>query len=141
MDRTTFEDYIARFNARDVTAFEQYLTDDMEMLNGALRYTGIEGMKNHYVTKIWPHFIEKLNLIRFIGNDQHVAVELRTEFTATDDCDDTLFGPVLKGEMFIYRGLIMYTLRDEKFATITVSYNSFTNVKTDGSTVEMGLPH
>ena len=50
-------------------------------------------------------------------------------------------GPVLKGEMFVYRGLIMYDLRDGKFATITVAYNSFTNVKPDGTTREMGLPH
>ena len=43
--------------------------------------------------------------------------------------------------MFVYRGLIMYDLRDGRFATITVAYNSFTNVKTDGTQVEMGLPH
>lgn len=141
MNRDTFEDYIARFNARDVTAFEDYLCEDMQMLNGALRFEGIDGMKDHYVNKIWPDFAEKLNLIRFIGNDQHVAVELRTEFTALHDADDTLFGPVVKGEMFVYRGLIMYDLRDGRFSTITVSYNSFSNVKSDGQTVEMGLPH
>lgn len=141
MNLATFEDYIARFNARDDTAFDDYLTHDMEMLNGALRFTGVEGMKDHYVGKIWPHFTEKLNLIRFLGNDDHVAVEMRTEFTALRDADETLFGPVQKGEMFIYRGLIMYDLRDGKFATITVAYNSFANRKPDGTETEMGLPH
>ena len=141
MNRETFEDYLSRFNARDVTAFEDYLCEDMQMLNGALRFEGVEGMKDHYVGKIWPHFEEKLNLIRFLGGEDHVAVELRTDFTAQHDADTTLFGPVKAGEMFVYRGLIMYDLRDGRFATITVAYNSFTNVKTDGTQVEMGLPH
>jgi hypothetical protein len=141
MDRATFETYLARFNAEDATAFDDYLCADMTMLNGALRFEGVQGMKDHYQKLIWPHFVEKLNLIRFIGNGQHVAIELRTDFTARGDRAETLFGPVAKGEMFVYRGLIMYDLRDGKFATITVSYNSFTNIKTDGTRVEMGLPH
>lgn len=141
MDRATFEDYIGRFNARDVTAFEDYLTEDMEMLNGALRFRGVDGMKDHYVNKIWPHFTEKLNLLRFVGNETHVAVELRTEFTAEQDRVATLFGPVKKGEQFIYRGLIMYDLEDGKFSSIQVAYNSFTNIKPDGTTRELGLPH
>lgn len=141
MNRATFEDYLARFNARDATAFDDYLCDDMQMLNGALRFEGIAGMKHHYVDVIWPHFAEKLNLIRFIGNMAHVAVELRTDFTALTDASDTLFGPVVRGEMFVYRGLIMYDLRNGKFATITVAYNSFTNTKPDGTTIELGLPH
>lgn len=140
MERTTFEDYIARFNARDLTAFEEYLTDDMEMLNGALRFTGIEGMKAHYRDRIWPFFEEKLNLIRFIGDTSHVAVELRTDFTAERN-GDTLFGPVVQGERFVYRGLIMYDLRAGRFCKITVAYNSFTNIKPDGTETELGLPH
>ena len=68
-------------------------------------------------------------------------MELRTDFTAQHDADTTLFGPVKAGEMFVYRGLIMYDLRDGRFATITVAYNSFTNIKTDGTRIEMGLPH
>lgn len=141
MNRETFEDYIARFNARDVSAFDMYLSEDMQMLNGALRFQGIDAMKHHYVDLIWPHFDEKLNLIRFVGDDQHVAVELRTEFTALHDAE-TIFGPVVQGEEFVYRGLIFYDLTsDGRFSSITVSYNSFTNIKRDGTTVDMGLPH
>lgn len=36
MDRTAFDDYIARFNRRDTTALEDYLADDMHMKNGTL---------------------------------------------------------------------------------------------------------
>ena len=141
MERSRFEQYIARFNAEDDTAFDDYLTPDMQMLNGALRFEGVEGMKHHYRDLIWPHFVERLNLLRFVSDEAHVAVELRTEFTARRDARDTLFGDVLAGEGFVYHGVIMYDLRDGRFSSIQVAYNSFTNVKPDGTRIEMGLPH
>lgn len=120
MTREDFELYLARFNAEDETAFDDYLCHDMEMLNGTLRFAGIDGMKHHCRDRIWPHFVEKLHLLRFLGNDSRVAVELWTRFTARHAAE-TLFGPVVAGDLFDYRGLIMYDLRDGKFATITVS--------------------
>lgn len=98
-------------------------------------------MKDHYQNKIWPDFDERLNPLRFIGNDDHVAIEMRTEFEALADNPDTLFGAVRKGEMFVYHGLIMYDLRDGRFTKIQVAYNRFTNIKLDGTEIEMGLPH
>jgi hypothetical protein len=53
----------------------------------------------------------------------------------------TVFGPVIKGEMFDFRGLIMYDVRDGRFATITVAYNSFRNTKVTGEVIERGIPH
>ena len=141
MDRATYDTYVTRFNAQDATAFEDYLCDDMQMLNGALEFTGIEGMKDHYTTKIWPHFVEDLNVLRFVSDDSQLAVEMRAEFTAQDDFGDTLFGPVVLGEKFVFHGVIMYALEGGRFKRIQVAYNSFSNIKTDGRVVEMGMPH
>lgn len=141
MNRARFMTYLDRFNAEDDTAFDDFLCPDMQMLNGALRFEGIEGMKDHYRDLIWPHFVERLTLKRFIGNARHVAVELHTRFTARRDASETLFGAVVAGELFDYRGLILYDLRDGRFATITVAYNSFLNTKPDGTTRELGMPH
>lgn len=140
MKRETFDDYIARFNNRDTSGFEMYIADDMKMLNGALEFTGVEGMKEHYVEKIWPHFEERLNVLGFVSSDNNAAVRMRTVFTATAD-GDTLFGPVKKGERFVYLGVIFYDIEDGRFTTITVAYNSFLNIKTDGTETEMGMPH
>lgn len=140
MDRARYDSYVARFNACDHTAFDEFLCPDMQMLNGALRFSGVEGMKDHYMNRIWPFFRETLNLLRFVSDDRHVAVELHTDFTALKSAD-TLFGAVEEGEQFIYRGLILYDLREGRFSSITVAYNSFTNIKTDGTMIEMGLPH
>ena len=140
MDRARFDQYIARFNAEDPTAFDEFLTADMEMLNGALRFTGIEGMRNHYETMIWPHLRETLTVLRFVSDAQGVAVQLWTNFTARRAAD-TLFGPVEPGEQFDYRGVILYDLRDERFSRIVVAYNSFVNTKVDGRVIDMGMPH
>jgi hypothetical protein len=141
MERARFDEYIRRFNERDPTAFDEFITRDMEMLNGALRFTGSAGMRDHYENKIWPFFEERLNVLRFVSDETVLAVQLWTEFIAHDKAD-TLFGPVEKGERFDYRGLIMYDIdATGRFTTITVSYNSFTNTKLDGNVIELGMPH
>lgn len=141
MDRAKYDEYIRRFNAEDPTAFDDYLSKDMKMLNGALEFTGISGMRDHYENKIWPYFVETLNVKGFISNEKNLTVILWTNFTAKRDCD-TLFGPVKKGELFDYRGLIWYDIDDTgRFSKIIVAYNSFKNTKVTGEVIEMGIPH
>jgi hypothetical protein len=139
--RAEFDEYVRRFNTEDATAFDDYLAPDMKMLNGGLEFEGVAGMREHYERKIWPHFIEKLNVLRFVGCDDTAAVQLWTRFTARHDADDTLFGPVKKGELFDYRGVIMYEIAKRRFTRITVAYNSFVNTKVSGETINMGMPH
>lgn len=140
MERSRYEEYIARFNAEDPTAFDEFLTPDMKMLNGALEFEGVAGMRDHYENKIWPFFHERLNILRYVSDEQCLAVQMWTNFEAKV-AGETLFGKVEKGEQFDYRGLIMYDVRGGRFSRIVVSYNSFTNTKLDGHIVEMGLPH
>lgn len=141
MDRAEFEQYIARFNAEDPTAFDDYLRPEVRILNGTLALEGVEGMKAHYCERIWPHYRETLNLQRFVGNENTVAIELFTNFRAKHDAEDTIFGPVREGDQFDYRGLIMYDVVDGRFASITVSYNSFSSTPLGGETRELGIIH
>lgn len=141
MDRATYDKYVERFNKKDETAFEDYLCDDMHMLNGALEFTGIDGMKEHYMEKIWPHFVEDLTVLRFVGDEERIAIEMRAEFTAMDAFDETLFGPVVKDERFTFHGILMYELEGGRFKKIQVAYNSFKNTKVDGTVIDMGMPH
>lgn len=140
MQRARFDDYIRRFNAEDPTAFEEYLAADMKMLNGALECSGIKGMRHHYEKLIWPHFSERLSVQGFVSDESSLAVKMWTRFTARADAD-TLFGPVKQGELFDYRGVIFYEIREGRFLSITVAYNSFTNTKVDGAVIDMGMPH
>jgi hypothetical protein len=140
MDRKVFDEYIRRFNAEDPTVFDEYLSPNMKMLNGALEFTGIEGMRDHYENKMWPFFHERLNVLRFVSSDGILAIQMWTNFEAKRDAE-TIFGSARKGEMFDFRGLIMYDIENGKFATITVAYNSFRNTKVTGEVIEMGIPH
>jgi hypothetical protein len=141
MDKATFDDYIARFNRQDDTAFDDYIAEDMHMKNGLLEFTGVDGMKEHYQL-IWRDFDEELFPTDFVSSDTNVAIRMFTRFTAIHDADDALFGSVKKGDRFEFRGVISYQLNAEgKFADVLVAYNSFTSIPIDGPPVELGIPH
>lgn len=141
MLRARFDEYIRRFNEEDPTAFDDFIASDMKMLNGALEFTGVEGMRHHYEKLIWPHFIETLNVERYVSDDTTLAIKMWTRFTARH-AGPTLFGDVEKGELFDYRGIILYDIDSTgRFSSITVAYNSFTNTKIDGTVVDIGMPH
>lgn len=141
MLRARYDEYIRRFNEEDPTAFDEFLAPDMHMLNGALEFAGVAGMRNHYENRIWPCFVEKLNVLRYVSDEMVLAVQMWTRFTAKKTAT-TIFGDVEKGELFDYRGVILYDIdQTGRFSSITVAYNSFTNTKLDGRTQDMGMPH
>ncbi|MBO1902676.1 nuclear transport factor 2 family protein [Leucobacter weissii] len=141
MDQQRFDDYIARFNRKDATAFDDYLADDLHMQNGTLEYTGVQGMKDHYA-KIWSTFTEELAPSDFVGSETNAAIRMVTYFTAERDDEESTFGPVVAGDRFEFRGVISYRLDEAgRFADILVAYNSFTAIRRDGTVAELGIPH
>jgi SnoaL-like domain len=141
MNRARFDGYIARFNAEDATAFDDFLAPDMRMENGTLVFHGVEGMKAHYA-KIWGTLRETLNVLRFVSDADTLAVQMWTHFEALVDVDDSIFGPLRRGECLDYRGVIMYRIGpDGRFTDICVAYNSFTFTDVSGAVVERGIPH
>lgn len=141
MERAAFDDYIARFNRRDVTAFDDYLAADLHLQNGTLEYDGVQGMKDHYA-RIWSTFAEELFPTDFVANAENVAIRMLTRFSAERDDPDSVFGPVSQGDRFEFRGVISYRLDGQgKFADILVAYNSFAQVAADGTRTELGIPH
>lgn len=141
MDRTRFDTYIRRFNAEDDTAFDEFLAPDMRMQNGTLVYHGVQGMKDHYA-KIWGTMRETLHVERFVSDDVTAAVQMWTRFEALVDAEETIFGPLRRGECLDYRGVIMYRIDGSgRFSDICVAYNSFTFTGLDGRVIERGIPH
>jgi hypothetical protein len=140
VDKSTFDDYITRFNAQDDTAFDDYFADDFRCLNGALEIAGIDAWKQHYAT-IWSTFKEELLVDRWIGDEETVAIRMRTHFTARHDDAGSLFGPVEEGHTFDFYGVIMYELTGGRFSRIQVAYNSFSSTSPDGERRELGIPH
>lgn len=142
MRESHFREYIRRFNAEDETAFDDYLAPDMHMKNGTLEFTGVEGMKHHYTQLIWPHFVERLTVPRFVSDEHRAAIQMNTLFTARRDTPDSLFGTVREGETFEFDGVIMYEIDPTgRFSDILVAYNSFVHTDLDGNTRDLGIPH
>ncbi|MEK8029059.1 nuclear transport factor 2 family protein [Pseudaquabacterium rugosum] len=141
MDRARFDDYVARFNAEDATAFDDYLSPDVRVQNGGLHYAGVQGMKDHY-GRIWGTFRETLDVQRYVADAHSAAVHLKTHFEALHDAEDTPFGPVRRGECFDYDGIVFYEIDGSgRFSDIKVSYLSFTRTGTDGQQRSLGLAH
>lgn len=136
-----FDSYIARFNAEDDTAFDEYLHPLMHMKNGTLEFDGIDGMKHHYRDLIWPDFNEKLFVPRFVSSENRIAIQMNTVFTPKHDAPDSLFGPVRVGETFEFNGVIMYEVEDGLFRDILVAYNSFVHTDLNGKKHDLGIPH
>lgn len=135
-----FDDYINRFNARDMSAFEDYFDPNAKIINGTLEISGMQGMKDHYAG-IWKGFSEELHVERFVSDEHTLTIQMWTHFTAQKDDKESLFGDVKKGETFDYHGIIMYQLVNGKFTDIKVSYLSFTYTNHEGNVVELGIPH
>ena len=140
MKKEVFDDYINRFNARDATAFEDYIDPNARVINGTLEITGMQGMKDHYA-KIWRSFSEELHVERFVSDENTLAIQMWTHFTVKKDDADSPFGKVRAGEAFDYYGVIMYQIVNGKFTDIKVAYLSFTFTNLEGKTIELGIPH
>jgi SnoaL-like domain len=140
MERAPFDDYITRFNARDDTAFDDYIHPELRMQNGGLVFHGVQGMKDHYAW-IWRTFDEVLDVQRFVSDDETIAIEMKTYFTAQRPDDDTPFGPVVEGDRFEFHGVIMYRMLDDLFGDIRVAYLSFAHTAPDGRVTQRGLAH
>jgi len=141
MRRDEYDAYIRRFNDEDPTAFDDYISPHMRMLNGGLEFQGVQGMRDHYENRIWPYFDEKVNVLRYVSDDTLLAVQMWTHFVAKHDAAETLFGPVVTGDAFDFRGLVLYELEDGRFSSITVAYNSFVRTGVDGAARDLGMPH
>jgi hypothetical protein len=140
MKREIFDDYIKRFNARDATAFEAYIDPNATIINGTLTINGMQGMKDHYA-KIWKGFSEELHVERFVSDNDTLAIQMWTHFTAQKDDKDSLFGNVKAGETFDYHGLIMYHILNGKFTDIKIAYLSFIYTDHKGTRKDLGIPH
>ena len=140
MKRETFNDYINRFNAQDMSAFEDFIDPNATVTNGPLVIKGVEGMKKHY-SKIWKSISEELNVERFVSDDHTLAIQLSARFTVRQDDKNSPFGAVKAGEWFDYHGIVMYRIENNKFTDIKVSYLSFSRTNLEGETIEIGIAH
>lgn len=117
MDKNQFRDYIDCFNRNDFEGFSRYYTDDvvLELPRKVLR--GRQEIVDFYRV-VKARVRETLQINQVIADSEGLAAEVATEFHALEDWPDFIVGPMRKGESIHLVSIVVYRIRDGKFAHI-----------------------
>ena len=118
--RQAFLEYMRAFSNAEFDRFGQYYTDDVrcELPNIVLERR--EGIVNFY-RAMFEKVRESLTLHQLIADDNGLAADITSQFTAIEDAPDFVVAPLKKGEFVRGRLFVYYTLRDGKIAHIRVA--------------------
>jgi len=118
--RQAFDDYTRAFSNAEFDRFSAYYTDDVVCELGALTLNGKNGIVDFY-RNMFRTVRESLSVHRIIADDDGIAADISTQFTAIEDAADFVIAPLRKGESIRRRVFVHYLLRDGKIAHIKVA--------------------
>jgi ketosteroid isomerase-like protein len=118
--RQAFLEYTRAFSNAEFDKFSQYYTDDVRCELAAMVLEGRDGIVNFY-RAMFQKVRESLTLHQLVADDNGLAADLTTQFTAIEDAPDFVVAPLKKGEFVRGRVFVYYTLRDGKIAHIRVA--------------------
>lgn len=121
MDRATYEDYLAKFNARDYAGVLAYYADEMEVCFAGYRFASKAEVARFYAF-FHQHVSERIALLRFGSDDRTAALEAIVRLEGlTDLTPEGLEAeglgrlvPLAKGQVVEMRQFIHYHLDDER---------------------------
>jgi ketosteroid isomerase-like protein len=118
MSATRFAAYIDAFNRDDYAAFGDYYHDDVLLVvAGKRELRGREAIFDFYRgVKATTRRTIEINNVVTCGNQ--LAAELQSEFVALQDLPTFTAGPMKKGGRIFINTVVLYELRDGKFARI-----------------------
>ena len=118
--RQAFLDYTRAFSSADFQRFSQYYTDDVRCQLASMVLERKEGIVNFY-REMFKTVRENLTLHRLVADDNGLAADITSRFTATEDAPNFVVTPLRKGEFVEVHVFVYYTLRDGKIADIRVA--------------------
>jgi len=118
MSRERFLAYIDAFNKDDYSGFGDYYDEDVELvIAGNRELHGRQAIFDFYkVVKAQTQ--RTIQVDKFIGTGNRIAVELESEFLALEDLPDFSAGPMKKGGRIFINTFVIYELVNGKFARI-----------------------
>jgi hypothetical protein len=118
MSRERFMAYIDAFNRDDYSGFGNYYAEDVVLvIAGNRELHGRQTIFDFYkVVKSQTQRTIQVN--KFIGTANRIAVELESEFLALEDLPDFTAGPMKKGGRIFINTFVIYDLADGKFSRI-----------------------
>ena len=118
MSAQQFAAYIDAFNRDDYAAFGDCYHDDVVLvIAGKRELRGRQAIFDFYrVVKAQTRRTIEINGVITSGNQ--LAAELQSEFVALEDLPDFAAGPVKRGGRIFISTVVLYELRDGRFARI-----------------------
>ena len=118
--RQAFMEYTRAFSNADFERFSQYYTDDVRCQLASIVLERKEGIVNFY-REMFKTVRENLTLHQLIADDNGLAADITSRFTAIEDAPAFVVAPLKKGEFVEVHVFVYYTLRDGKIADIRVA--------------------
>ena len=119
--RQAFIEYSKAFSKADFDRFSQYYNDDVTCeLGSGITLRGKDGIVNFY-REMFKTVRENLTIHRVVADENGIAADITTQFTAIEDAPNFVVGPLKKGECIRGRVFVHYVLRDGKISKISVA--------------------
>ncbi len=115
--REWFEAYFAAFNHREYESFGAYYADDVQFHGQAATLSGRDAVLQFY-RGVHARLNERVDLLTFVGDEQHIAAEIRTTLTANEDWPDFPTGALMKGDTRASINFVLYDLTDRHFTRV-----------------------
>jgi hypothetical protein len=119
--RQAFMEYARAFSNAEYERFSRYYTDDVVCELGGVGITlrGRDGIVSFY-REMFRTVRESLTLHHLIADDDGIAADITSQFTAIEDAPDFVVTPLRKGEFVRVPVFVHYQLRDGRIAHIKV---------------------
>ncbi|MEP7313735.1 MAG: nuclear transport factor 2 family protein [Pseudomonadota bacterium] len=118
MSRERFSSYMDAFNRDDYAGFGDFYAEDVVLvIAGKRELRGRQAIFDFYKT-VKSQTQRTIQINRFIGTENRIAVELQSEFLALQDLPEFSAGPMKKGGRIFINTFVFYELRDGRFALI-----------------------
>lgn len=119
--RAAFLAYTSAFSAAEFERFSAYYTEDVTLeLPSAGVIRGRQGIVDFYGA-MFPSVRETLEINQLAIDENAIAGDFTSVFTAIADAPDFSVGPLRKGEAYRVRVFVYYTLRDGLISRIKVA--------------------
>ena len=120
-----YDEYVAKFNARDYDGVFDYYVDNPDMSFFVVTPRSREDLKRFYGF-LHSYLIETITVDRFVSNDEMIALEAQVRIEGTRDLDaETLAAhgypglqPVRAGQVIEMKQYIHYHLDDGKITSV-----------------------
>jgi hypothetical protein len=119
MTRDDYQAYIDAFMRGDFEGFTRYYAPDvrLSLAGGQVVLEGPDEIAGFY-RNVFKRIRESLEILTFVSDEETLAAEVKTEFTALEDYPDFTVRPMRKGESARIVSFVFYRLRDGKFTDI-----------------------